>query len=155
MYIFSTFEHSAFLELAITALEQKGVPRKRILAVPLNMTFETPMLFDTINSADGISMFDGAAALGTAFMILGVIYGYVLAWGPILCGLIGLGLGAVFGYLLDIIPKKKKPGKVKTVNGNTEVVVVVNCDERLCDVVETILRNNMALGIGRFDRKES
>jgi len=35
-------------------------------------------------------------------MVLGVIYGFVWAWGPIICGLLGLAGGFLVGFLLDI-----------------------------------------------------
>jgi len=49
------------------------------------------MVLDT--TADGISLFDGAAVLGAVFMELGVIYGFVLKWGPIAWGLKVYGAG--------------------------------------------------------------
>lgn len=35
MYVIATFEHSLYLELAITSLEKRGLPKENILAVPL------------------------------------------------------------------------------------------------------------------------
>lgn len=51
------------------------------------------MVMDTIHRADGISLFDGAEVSGAILMTLGVVYGFVLKWGPIIWGLIGLLAG--------------------------------------------------------------
>ena len=85
MYIIASFEQSIFLELAISALEQRGIQKNQILAVPLDKRTEPRKLLDTIHRADGYSLFDVAAVLGTCGMLLGAIYGMVLNWGPY-CG---------------------------------------------------------------------
>ncbi|MEQ8176116.1 MAG: hypothetical protein ABRQ26_13740 [Syntrophomonadaceae bacterium] len=90
MYVYASFDYSAYLELAITDLEKRGIAREHILAVPLDKRMEERKLFDTIHRADGMSLFDGAAVSGAIFMELGVIYGFVLKWGPIVWALIGL-----------------------------------------------------------------
>ena len=74
------FENSIFIELAITALEQNGISNEKILAAPLDKRAEQRKLFDTIHRADGLSLFDASAMLGTCLMLLGAIYGYVLKW---------------------------------------------------------------------------
>jgi hypothetical protein len=101
VYVYASFDYSAFLELAIADLEKRGIARKHILAVPLDKRVEERMVMDTIHRADGISLFDGAAVAGAIFMTLGVVYGFILKWGPIIWGLIGLLGGAVLGFLLD------------------------------------------------------
>lgn len=153
MYVISSFTHSLYVELAISELEQFGVARNKILALPLDKRQEKGKLFDTINQSDGISLFDTAAIIGTAFMVLGVIYGYVLKWGPVIGALAGLAIGALLGFLIDIIPKKKY-NKLKKVNDNTaEVVFIVNCNPDQSDTVEKILFSNLAIGVSRFENK--
>jgi hypothetical protein len=77
MHIIATFEYSIELELAISGLEQKGIKGNKILAVPLNRRTQERKIFDTINQADGLGSFDVATAMGTVFMTLGTIYGFV------------------------------------------------------------------------------
>jgi len=103
MYLVASFHYNLHTEIAITKLEQLGIPPEQILAVPLEKRGETRNIFDTIHHADGISMFDGGAILGTACMVLGVIYGFVLEWGPIVWGLLGLAGGFLAGFLLDLL----------------------------------------------------
>lgn len=150
MYIIATFEQSSYLELALVDLEKKGVQKNRILAVPLDQVVEERKVLDTIHRADGFSLFDGAAVLGTVFMVLGVIYGFVLEWGPVIWGLIGLFTGALLGFVLDFFtgrdPRKKRRVKKRA----AEVVLIINCDIDKVEVAERVLREHLALGIGRF-----
>ena len=155
MYVFSSFEHSVFLELAITALTQKGIAKNRILAVPLEKRYVARKLYDTIHRSDGMSLLDGAAVLGTVFMVLGVIYGFVWKWGPILWGLIGLGFGGSLGFLLDLLISKKGGGNNKFGAKATEVVLIVNCTENQVEMVETLLWDHLPLGVARLDLDKS
>ena len=161
MYIYASFDYSAFLELAITDLEKRGIAREHILAVPLDKRVEERMLLDTIHRADGISLFDGAAVLGAICMEFGVIYGFVLEWGPITWGLIGLLGGAILGFLLDYFygrirgHKKKKTTRNQVKAGecnNTEVIVTVFCENSQYEMVQKVLWDNRAFGVGKLDR---
>jgi len=164
MYVYASFDYSAFLELAITDLEKRGIAREHILAVPLDKRVEERMVLDTIHRADGISLFDGAAVLGSICMELGVIYGFVLKWGPIAWGLIGLLGGAILGFLLDYFygrirrheENKGTRNQVKSGdNNNTEVVLTVFCKSSQYEMVEKVLWDNMAFGVGKLDRLRS
>lgn len=150
MHIVASFEQSLFLELAITELEQKGIAKNKILAVPLKNKTRDRLIFDTIHHADGISLFDGAMALGTVFAILGVIYGTVLKWGPILWGVIGLFAGFAIGFLLDLLISKKRGASNKTRTIPAEVVLITNCGVEQAETVEKVLWENSALGVGRI-----
>ncbi|GMA61227.1 hypothetical protein NZD89_16240 [Alicyclobacillus fastidiosus] len=152
MYVIASFEQSIFLELAITALEQSGVPKNQILAVPLDKRSEDRKLFDTIHRADGFSLFDVAAVLGTCGMLLGAIYGMVLRWGPILWGLIGLCAGLLLGFLLKVLFVKKQNKKTKQ-NRTSEVFLVIRCTNDQGKNVENILWDNTALGIARLNNE--
>jgi hypothetical protein len=161
LYIYASFDYSGFLELAITDLEKRGIAREHILAIPLDKRVEERVILDTIHRADGISLFDGAAVLGAIFMELGVIYGFVLAWGPITWGLLGLMGGAILGFLLDFFYgrirgyKKKKASRNQVKAGecnNTEVILTVFCEQSQYEMVEKVLWDNMAFGVGKLDR---
>ena len=161
MYIYASFDYSAFLELAITDLEKRGIAREDILAVPLDKRVEERMLLDTIHRADGISLFDGTAVLGAICMELGVIYGFVLEWGPITWGVIGLFGGAILGFLLDYFygrirgHKKEKASRNRVKAGeshNTEVILTIFCENNQYEMVQKVLWDNMAFGVGKLDR---
>jgi hypothetical protein len=148
LYVIATFEQTIFLELVITALEQKGIVKERILAVPMDKRTEPRKLFDTIHRSDGFSMFDAAAILGTCFMLLGSIYGYILKWGPIIWGIIGAVFGILLGFVLKLsLVKKKNYG---TKNITSEVVLIIRCEEHQWETIEKILWENTALGISHI-----
>lgn len=152
MYIIASFEQSVFLELAISALEQKEIRKEQILAVPLDKRTEERRLFDTIHQADGFSLFDVAAILGTCGMLLGAIYGMVLKWGPILWGLIGLVAGLLIGFLLKLLfLKKRNNGSGRTIT--TEVFLMIHCNDTDKKMVEDILWDNLALGVAKLTDK--
>ncbi|WP_188205962.1 inorganic phosphate transporter [Alkalibacillus aidingensis] len=152
MQIFSTFEHSAYLELDITALEKAGVKKENILAVPLNNRVEERRLFDTLHRADGVSLFDKGAAIATALSVVGASVGFVLEWGPIYWGIIGAVVGFIIGFLIDffifkVVHKRKRILKGK----KSEVVLVVNCSHELAEKVEADLWEHLALGVAKIE----
>jgi hypothetical protein len=153
LYVIATFEQTIFLELVITALEQKGIVREKILAVPIDKRTEPRKLFDTIHRADGFSMFDAAAILGTCFMLLGSIYGYILKWGPIIWGLIGAVFGISLGFGLKLLLVKKR--NYGTKNITSEVVLIIHCEEHQWETIEKILWENTALGISHIKNLSS
>ncbi|MEK3883211.1 hypothetical protein [Paenibacillus sp. PL2-23] len=146
--VIATFENSVFLELAISALEQQDIPRMHIFAAPLDKRNEPRRLFDTIHSADGYSMFDSAAILGTIFMLLGAIYGYVLAWGPIIWGIIGAVFGIGSGLLLKLrLVMRDKRGNRKI---TSEVVLMIRCEDSQWQSIQGLLWEHQALGLTRI-----
>jgi hypothetical protein len=155
MYVIATFESSIFLELAIAALEQKGITTDNLLAVPLDKRTEPRQLFDTIHRADGSSMLDAATILGTVFMLLGAIYGYVLKWGPILWGIIGAVFGLLLGFLIRfLLLKRQNGGRIsKSQSSSSEIVLMILCDKNKWETVEKILWDNLALGVARLLRE--
>lgn len=151
MYIVATFEYSKSIEMAIVDLERTGLTRKEILALPLDKRQEVGKLFDSIHQSDGTSLVDKSAVLGTIFMLLGVIYGYVLTWGPILWGTIGLSTGFIVGFVWDLLVMKRKRKKTKASrHHNSEIILLVMCTNHSAKQVEKILWDNHAFGVGRY-----
>jgi hypothetical protein len=153
MHIFSTFEYSNYLELAITAMQMKGIPKENILAVPVDKRDEQRKLFDSIHQSDGLSTIDVPMILGTFLMILGSVYGFVLTWGPLIWGLIGMGSGMAAGLIIKYTMAKNS-FKRQTGHKSTEVVLVIECTIEQADVVKNILWENHALGVGKLSLEE-
>ena len=148
--IFSTFEHSTNLELAITVLEKNGIHKENIFAVPLTNRKTERRLFDSIHNADGISLISTGAALGTAFAVIGASVGFKLAWGPIYCGLIGAAGGFVLGICIDLFYYKVIKKQRRLLRGkNSEVILLIECEEDQADTVEDILWHHYAFGTAR------
>ncbi|MEW9701107.1 hypothetical protein [Paenibacillus sp. SI8] len=146
MHVVSSFEHSIYLELAITALEEAGIPKARIYAVPLRRRSQQVKMFDTIHRSDGVSLFDAGVVLGTALTVVGSSYGFILKEGPIFWGVIGAIVGFIIGALADVLHKKKK-SKPGAASSNTEVVVLVSCSQEDVKQVESIFWSHHAFGV--------
>jgi len=149
LYVLCYFEHNLQLEMALCQLEKRGVAKERILAVPLKERKDRADIVDTIDRPDRISALDSAVIMGTTFMVLGVIYGFVWKWGPIIWGLIGLlagsALGFIFYYLIGGRRGSKKSGLAK-------VILIIHCHEGQGNTVEKILWFNHALGVGSINK---
>ncbi len=156
MIIASTFEYSFYLELAISDLEKRGIPRENIGAITLDKQVADRKIFDSIHRSDGISLFDGAAAMATVFGLLGAIYGFVLAWGPIIWMVIGFSFGAMVGFILDYAIGKirslrnKKASRKREPAGDkaADVILIINCEADKNEMVERVLWDNLAMGVG-------
>ncbi|MEN6349220.1 MAG: hypothetical protein ABFD08_07465 [Syntrophomonas sp.] len=156
MFVAGSFEYNFHLELAISELEKKGIQAGSIAAILMDSRVEEGKIMDTIHRADGISSFDAAALLGTFCMLAGAIYGFVLKWGPVIWGLIGLLAGALLGLAGDIFitkmgsKKVKHTGKKKRTEKKQEpqVILIVECDPSQITTVKEVLWDNLALGVG-------
>lgn len=154
MLVIASFTYSTHLELAINYLERRGIGRENLFAVPLDKRDEKRKIFDTINQSDGISLFDAAIILATIFMLGGSIYGFVLKWGPILCGVVASIIGALIGFAIDLIPKKSGKHKNNTPNNPSEIFLLIDCKKTELDAVEGILWDNLAIGIAKLDNSK-
>jgi hypothetical protein len=150
MYIVSTFEHSVYLELAITAIQMKGIKKENIMAIPMDKKGEQRRLFDSIHSSDGLSLLDLPAILATIGGIFGGIYGFVLEWGPLLWGLIAILIGFLLGFIIKLIVTKKYNNRQENKRG-AEVVLIIDCIESQLEAVKDILWSHNALGVRKLD----
>lgn len=152
MHIISTFDYSNYLELAITEVQMKGIPKENILAVPMDKRKEERKLFDSIHYSDGLSSIDVPMILGTFLMIFGSVYGFVLKWGPLIWGLIGMGGGIVLGLIIKFLILKKDFHRQKG-GEQPEVVLIIECSENQADMIKDILWVNHAIGVSKLDIK--
>ncbi|NNU85426.1 hypothetical protein ETC05_17060 [Geobacillus sp. BMUD] len=152
MIVIATFESHLFVELAISALQEKGIAEHQIFAIPLNRCAEPPRLLDTLHHANGFSFFDLAAILGTCLMLLGAIYGYVLTWGPIIWGIIGAVSGIGIGILLKWWVNRRSTHRQSRTGA--DIVLLIRCDEQQWPAVEQLLRGHHALGLAGVHDKQ-
>jgi len=150
MYIISTFDYSVNLEIALTSIEMKGVEKENIFVVPVDKANEKLQLIDSIHHSDSVSVLDLAAILGAISMLMGSIYGFVLKWGPVWWGLIGLGIGFGLGIIIKLILLRKYLNKDKSVK-EPEVVIIIECKETLVEMVVDTLWSNHALGVSKIN----
>ena len=149
MYILSTFDESNDLELAIKEVQKKGITRENILDVPMEKNVKNVKLFDSIHSSDGLSLLDFPIVLATIFCLVGSIYGFLLTWGPLLWGLIGMFVGFTLGLIVKLIMTKME---IKQNNKKaTEVVLLIQCEETQGEMIKDLLWNYHALGVRKLD----
>jgi hypothetical protein len=154
MQVFSTFDESSYLELAISLLEQKGITKEDIFAVPLHNRQEERKIFDTLHRSDGISLIDMAMALATAFSVVGASVGFILPLGPIYWGLFSAVIGFILGlgiklFIVKVVKKHQRLLRGK----NSEVVLIVECEETKVELVEQILWDHFAIGVAKVINK--
>ncbi|WP_166239040.1 hypothetical protein [Paenibacillus turpanensis] len=151
MQVFSTFEYSPYLELAISLLEEKGIQKEKIFAVPLDNRLEQRRLFDSLHRSDGVSLIDIAMALASAFSVIGASVGFILAWGPIYWGLIGAFIGFLLGFVIKYIYLKVVKRNQRLLRGkHSELILIVECEESLAEMVESLLWDHQALGVAKI-----
>ncbi|SDO73102.1 hypothetical protein SAMN04487897_12093 [Paenibacillus sp. yr247] len=150
MHVIASFNHSIYLELAITALEEAGIPKEHIYAVSLQGRPIKPKMFDSIYGSDGVSLFDAGVALATAFAVIGSSYGFILKGGAILWGLIGAIIGFTIGLMIDIAHKKKKANRTSR-GKKTEVIVLVTCAKEEAKQIQTVFWEHHAIGVASCD----
>ena len=150
MQYYSTFENSMYLELAIATLEKRGIRKENIYAIPLDNRMEDRKLFDTIHNSDGTSMIDIGIALATAFSVVGTSIGYILTWGPIVWGMITALVGFVIGFAIRLFTEKILKKQRRLSRGkNSEVILIIDCEETKGELVEHILWEHLALGVAK------
>lgn len=150
MYIMSTFDYSVDLEIAITSIQMKGVEKENIFAVPVDKANENIKLMDSIHHSDSVSLMDLAAILGAIFMIFGSVYGFVLKWGPVWWGVIGLAFGFGSGMVIKLILLKKYSDRQRSTK-EPEVILIIECKDSLAEVVVSTLWSSHALGVSKLD----
>lgn len=146
--IYSTFEHSHYIELAISKLEENGI--RDIYAVPLDNRRDDMKLIDTMHGSDGTSLVDLGLILATMSGTVGVARGFVLEWGPVFWGLIAAAGGFAVGFLVDLGRRwLRKRTMTTSKNKKTEVILIVKCEERQTDFVEKTLWEALAMGVAK------
>lgn len=145
MHLISTFQHSAYLELALSDLEQEGIPKDNIFVATLDKYSSKSSDIERVHK-ESASRFELAFILATIFMLLGSIYGFIWTWGPIIWGLIGMIFGAILGLVITVLLRKNK-WFIK--DAPMDVVVIVECENHNLEVAERIMWRHKALGVSK------
>lgn len=154
MQLFSTFDYNIYLEMAIATLEKKGIQKEQIYAIPLDNRTENRRMFDSIHQSDGISLIDIGVALGTAFSVMGVAVGFKLAWGPIWWGIISACVGFAIGFAIRLFIELFLKRRKRVLKGKqSEVILIVDCEEVQGELVENILWEHFAFGVARVKQE--
>lgn len=147
MKVIASFKLNKHLERAIAELEHIGIDRTSILALPL-----TTQAARSMTMSNSKVMFENGPILGAILMLLGTIYGYILAWGPIIWALIGLVSGMVVGIGIDLLRiKRRGPLAADDDSRSTEVFLLVHClDKEHALYVADRLWKHQPMGVTTF-----
>lgn len=147
MLVVGAFEHSLELEQALNELEHNGVPRSSILIVPMDTDPDTTYQFVSKRDDLHYKGIEVGIACATAFAVVGTSVGFVLAWGPIVWGLISALAGFIIGFGVIFLTKKKNyrqlPKKLP------EITVIIQCPKNQSPAVMKILWKYPVLSVGR------
>lgn len=149
MLIIATFKHSAYLELALKLLEQKGFSKSDLLVAPLEKQPRDELSEFHVAHTDGKSPYDLAFIFAMIFMLLGAIYGFIWTWGPIIWSVIGIIIGAIFGIIVEVLMGKKPIRSSKDTEG--EVVLMICCNADQANTVEGVLWKHRAIGVSKIE----
>jgi hypothetical protein len=149
MYAIAAFDHSVKVEMALTSIEKNGIPKQNILAVPLDTRAPAPMLFDRMHSSDSRSLLDVPMILAALFALFGLIYGFLLVWGPVLWALIGTGVGFFIGLAFKFLVQKKRNTKAE--KAAPAVMVMVCCADTQLQMVQDTLWAHSALAVAKLN----
>ncbi|MFC4808162.1 hypothetical protein [Paenibacillus sp. GCM10023250] len=146
--IFSTFQHSHYLELAVSELKDHEI--NNIYAIPLDNRQLDTKLFDTMHGMDGTSLVDLGLILAMMFGTIGVARGFIWEWGPVIWGLIGSAGGFAVGFVIDLLVTHYRRRKLRTVKKkHGEVILIVQCSNEQSRLVEQTLWGNQAIGVAK------
>jgi hypothetical protein len=149
--LFSTFEHTIHIEMAIATLEKKGIKKDTIFVIPLDNRQEDRKLFDSQHRSDGTSFVDIGMALATACSVVTASIGFNLYLGPIYWGLIGAFGGFVIGFAIRLLTEfvlKKRRRRLK--GYHSEMILIIDCEESQGEMVENLLFEHFALGVAKL-----
>lgn len=151
LQIFSTFETTGYVEMAISTLEKKGIRKESIFAVPLDNRQEERKILDNLHRSDGTSLIDIGMGIATAFSVIGASIGFKLSWGPIYWGLIGAFVGFILGFAIRLFMELVLKRKKRVLKGkHSEIILIIDCAEGQVEIVEDILWSHFALGVAKI-----
>ncbi|MBT2757642.1 hypothetical protein J7E71_17265 [Mesobacillus foraminis] len=151
MQIYSIFQQSIYMELAISQLKESGF--SSIFAIPLEEFENHPKILDTIDRSDGHSYINKGMALAVVFSTIFASRGFEFRLGPIIWGLIGAVGGFILGLIIDLLlyKWKNKPLTRRKGRGN-QVILVIECNRNERKYVTEILAENGALGFAAIEQ---
>ncbi len=148
MLVFCTFEQSLELESVLARLESIGIAREDLLAVPMDPASDESA-GSIIHVERSTTVFDVGMATATAAAVVGMSMGFVLAWGPVICGVLFAAIGYLAGAVIRMLLNKRSIAKRRDrLADSKEVTVVIQCTREKLDVVRKTIEHYGAITIG-------
>lgn len=148
MLVFCTFEHSLELESVLAKLEGIGIAREELLAVPMDpVSGEQPG--SVLQSERRTTVFDVGMATATASAVVGMSMGFMLPWGPVLCGLSTASAGFVIGAAVRLLLNRRGAARRRQkLAESKEVTIVIRCPKEKLSEVRLLIEHYGALTVG-------
>ncbi|MBB6214511.1 hypothetical protein HNQ80_000591 [Anaerosolibacter carboniphilus] len=147
MLIIGAFKYSIELEEALGELENNGISRKHILAVPMNTYVGTSIDFISESHDFYSKGIEVGMACATACSVIGTSMGFVLRWGPIIWGLTAAFIGFIIGFGLYFFFYKSAHRNLS--KELPEATIIVQCSEEHSNLVMEIMWKYDVLTIGQ------
>ncbi|WP_308639512.1 hypothetical protein [Paenibacillus silvisoli] len=149
MLIISTFEHSIEVEQALAVLETIGVERSKIMTVMMDNHDERIDKSATSHPNKKTLAFEYAMASATACSVVGISFGFITYWGPIIWGIISANAGFIAGYTITRLFQSRYFKHVFRVKERLpELAVIIDCEDGRFPDVQRVLWEYEALSVG-------
>ncbi len=146
MLVIGIFSNDMCVARALLDMENAGIGKDRLLVVPMDAS-EKEANAGTFDPIAGLSSVEVGIAVATACAVVCISRGFVMAWGPIVWGVIGAAGGFAIGFSIhQSIMKRKRT--VFRKDRKSELTVIVECEERERQKVLDALWNNNAMSVG-------
>jgi hypothetical protein len=149
MNLFATFEQSIELEQAIAELESNFVSTAQILVIYMENEPAQVQLNGRTREIHSNS-FEVGIACATGSAVIGASIGFVLAWGPIIWGLICVISGFSIGYSIYYFRKIDSVSTLRQ-KKEPELLVIIQCAEIQAHPIKEMLWKYQALTVGQMD----
>lgn len=148
MLVFCTFEQSLELESVLARLEGIGIAREDLLAVPMDPV-SAEAAGSIMHTERSATVFDIGMATATAAAVVGLSMGFVLPWGPVICGILFAVIGYCAGAGIRMLLNKRSIAKKRDrLADSKEVTVVIHCTKEKLDVVRKTIEHYGAITVG-------
>jgi hypothetical protein len=149
LLIISTFEHSIEVEQALAVIEKLGIESASIMTVMMDNNEEQSDNGMTNHPNKKTLGFEVGMACATGLSVLGISFGFITRWGPIIWGLIAAICGFILGYsLTQLLQSNHFKQVLKKKERLPELAVIIKCKESHYPDVRRVLREYRALSVG-------
>lgn len=156
MLILSTFEHSLEIEEALAVLEHMGIGRQRIMLVAMDNPIRLSAPCAVQASSRATLAFEVGMAAATALSVIGICYGFVLVWGPIIWGILTALAGFIIGFgITRWVQNAREAAGIKMKGRIPELTLIVRCPEEQLQDVCRVLSQYHALSVGQIQERLS
>lgn len=146
MLVIGIFPNDMGAAQALLDMENAGIGKDRLLVVPMDASAEEAES-GSFNPIAGQSSVEAGIAGATACAVVCISRGFVMAWGPIVWGMIGAAAGFVVGFTAHQMIMKRRRRRIRA-DRSSELTVIVECEEPERRTVLEAFWNNNALSVG-------